>query len=211
MTRFVLISDTHGLHRSIHDMPDGDVLIHAGDISNLGQPRELFEFNNWLGEIKHKYSKIYITPGNHDLTFESHAAFACSLITNARVLMDNMVEYNGINLYFSPYQPTFCDWAFNLERGQPLKDKWDKIPDNVDILVTHGPPYNILDKTSAGEIVGCEELAKALETRLRPKVHVFGHIHEGYGQMQRKDTLYVNASICTERYEPINEPIVVDL
>jgi Icc-related predicted phosphoesterase len=102
------------------------------------------------------------------------------------------------------------DWAFNLQRGPALREKWALIPEGTDVLITHGPPFGILDWTARGERVGCEDLLEAVR-RVKPRLHVFGHIHEGYGEHEQDGTRFVNASICTEAYQPTNAPIVVDV
>lgn len=119
-------------------------------------------------------------------------------------LEDSSVCIEGINFYGSPVTPFFYDWAFNCERGEKIKQYWDKIPENTDVLITHGPPFGILDKTTTGEIVGCEELAKAVN-RIQPKVHIFGHIHEEYGMIAKGETTYINASLLNERYHYVND------
>jgi Icc-related predicted phosphoesterase len=114
----------------------------------------------------------------------------------------------GLQFWGSPVQPEFLNWAFNKKRGAEIKRYWDRIPAGIDVLVTHGPPQGILDKTEEGLLVGCEELIGAVH-RVHPKVHIFGHIHEGYGHMRQDGILFVNASIMTERYQPLNKPITV--
>jgi Icc-related predicted phosphoesterase len=127
-------------------------------------------------------------------------------------LQDRAIELNGVKFYGSPWQPEFCNWAFNLSRDTgELGDKWAMIPEDTDVLITHGPPMGILDKCDHGKRVGCEELFNEVTHRVKPKIHVFGHIHEEYGTHKTDDTLFVNASTCTVMYEPTNPPIVVDL
>ena len=113
-------------------------------------------------------------------------------------------------MWGSPWQPWFYDWAFNLQRGPEIRAKWDRIPAGVDVLVTHGPPAGILDRVVDGRSVGCADLLDAVR-RVRPLLHVFGHIHEAYGEVERDGTRFVNASTCTVRYAPVNAPVVVDL
>ena len=125
-------------------------------------------------------------------------------------LEDSGVDLLGLRWYGSPWQPRFFDWAFNADRGAPLRQIWAQIPSGTDVLLTHGPPHGILDTTVRGQSVGCEELTLAIQ-RVRPKLHVFGHIHECYGQLVRDGTHYVNASSCNLQYLPIHPPIVVDL
>ena len=102
---------------------------------------------------------------------------ARSWITNAHYLCDESLTLDGVKFYGSPWQPRFFDWAFNKDRGAPLKAIWDKIPLDTDVLITHGPPHGILDLTFDKIKAGCEELLLAVQ-RIKPKVHVFGHIHE---------------------------------
>ena len=203
----VVISDTHGMHRKI-DIPDGDVLIHGGDILGRGSLQELREFNDWLGELPHAYKLIIA--GNHDWCFERDEKASRELLTNGIYLQDESFEIEGVKFYGSPWQPWFLDWAFNLPRGEAIKNKWDLIPQGIDVLITHGPCYGILDKTSSGENVGCEELLKSLE-RIKPKFHLCGHIHEGYGIIKKDGCTFINASINTHQYRPENKAIVFEI
>lgn len=204
--RIVCISDTHGQHGQLR-LPEGDLLICTGDFSRRGRRNEIVEFNDWLGTLPHRH-KVIIA-GNHDFLFEQDP-MARHLLSHATYLQDEECVVEGRRIYGSPWQPRFFDWAFNLDRGEPLRQVWAKIPSKIDLLLTHGPPHGILDLTSRGLQVGCEELRTAL-LRVRPRVHVFGHIHESYGQLQRDGTLYVNASTCNLQYEPQHLPVVIDL
>ncbi|MCD4691221.1 hypothetical protein K8S17_07150 [bacterium] len=116
----------------------------------------------------------------------------------------------GVTFYGSPWQPSFMDWAFNLERGPELRAKWDLIPDGVDVLITHGPPADHGDMTVRGPAVGCVDLLDAVR-RTRPRLHIFGHIHEGAGVTESDGITFANASSVTARYEPVNPAVVVDL
>jgi Icc-related predicted phosphoesterase len=109
--------------------------------------------------------------------------------------------------YGSPWQPWFLNWAFNLQRGKEIQEKWDLISNDVDVLITHGPAFGILDRNINGENAGCENLLSKIE-EIRPKVHVCGHIHEGYGQTVRHSIKFINASVNNERYRPTNNPIL---
>ncbi len=209
--RIVVISDTHGLHHRMPHLPDGDLLIHAGDCTNRGADHEVAEFLEWFGERPHPH-KILIA-GNHDFLFERNAARAEALVPpNVTYLKDNGVAVGGLNVWGSPWQPWFYDWAFNLERGEEIAAKWRLIPADTDILVTHGPPHGVLDQTVGRppQAVGCEALAARLAELPRVRLHVFGHIHEAYGRERRDGRDYVNASICDVRYRPVNRPVAVD-
>lgn len=205
--RAVLISDTHTLHDQIK-LPEGDLLLHAGDFTNMGELEDVARFNEFLGRQPHAH-KVVIA-GNHDWSFAMDPARARSLITHATYLEDSEVSAAGLRIWGSPWQPEFMDWAFNLPRGPLLRQKWDLIPDGIDILITHGPPLGHGDVTFRGEHVGCRDLLEAVR-RVRPRLHLFGHIHEGYGVTRDAYTTYVNASTCTLSYQPSNAPIVVDL
>jgi predicted phosphodiesterase len=204
--RIVCISDTHSLHGRF-PVPDGDVLVHAGDATRRGSEAELRDVNHWLGTLPHRH-KVLVA-GNHDFGFQ-RSPEAAGWITNAHYLQDRALLIEGVRFYGSPWQPWFHDWAFNLPRGAELRRVWDRIPAGTDVLVTHGPPHGILDRTDDGEHVGCEELAAAV-ARVRPKLHVFGHIHEGYGQRVLDGVRYVNASICDVRYRPVQGAVVVEV
>ena len=204
--RLVLISDTHSLHDAV-DVPDGDVLVHAGDSTRRGRPEEIRAFDAWLGTLPHPY-KVVIS-GNHDFAFERDPQ-ARTWIRNATYLQDEGIGIEGLRFWGSPWQPRFFDWAFNLDRGAPLAEKWALVPDDVDVLITHGPPMGILDRIYRGEHVGCEALLEAVIAR-RPRLHVFGHIHEAYGAFERDGTTFVNASTCTLTMQPTNPPVVIDL
>ena len=205
--KLVIISDTHGMFEKVH-VPNGDVFIHAGDIMGRSSMFNIAYFDHWLGTLPHTH-KIVIA-GNHDRDFETNPKEARSRITNAIYLEDEAFEIDGIKFYGSPWQPWFLDWAFNLPRGAELKAKWDLIPEETDVLITHGPSYGVLDQVLSGEHVGCEELAKAI-ARIKPKLHIFGHIHEGYGMREVDGCTHINASINTARYDPVNPAIVIDI
>lgn len=205
--KIVCISDTHNQHEAFK-IPDGDMLIHAGDFSSSGRLKELTNFNTWLGTLPHKY-KIIIA-GNHDFLFEREPNLAKSLITNAIYLEDSGIVLEGLKFWGSPVSPRFFNWAFNRSRGKEIKAHWDLIPSDTDVLITHGPPYNILDKVYSGEKVGCVDLYNKIK-EVMPKVCIFGHIHEGYGSIVENRVTYINASSVNVRYKPVNEPIVIDL
>jgi Icc-related predicted phosphoesterase len=209
--RLVCISDTHGMHRQI-DIPAGDLLIHSGDCLGVGTLEEVEELDRWFAELPHTH-KILIA-GNHDWCFQNDPIEARNRITHAHYLLDSALEIDGLTFWGSPWVPAFFNYAFNLERGEALAERWAQIPRNTDVLITHGPPAGILDEviTPNGTVIhpGCEDLARALKT-LSPRLHVFGHIHEGYGQQHAGDTRYINASSCNARFKPVNPPIVLDI
>jgi predicted phosphohydrolase len=205
--RIVCLSDTHDLHDQLQ-VPDGDLLLHAGDATMRGSEAQIRAFDRWLATLPHRH-KVVIA-GNHDWAFERTPAAARSWLRAATYLEDSEVTVDGVRIWGSPWQPWFYDWAFNLERGPAIAAKWDRIPAGIDVLVTHGPPAGILDRTDQGDAVGCADLLAAVR-RVRPKLHVFGHIHEAYGTLEQDGVRFVNASNCSVRYRPVQPPIVVDL
>jgi len=215
MPRIVCLSDTHNCNERI-EVPDGDVLIHAGDATTVGTHEQIRRFSDWFASLPHPH-KVFVA-GNHDWLFEKDNDSARSLLDPAIVyLQDSAIEIDGLKIYGSPWQPRFFDWAFNLNRGQEMAEKWAMIPDDIDILITHGPPNGILDlvpRKGWDENTGCEELRKRVEkiTKVgRLKLHVFGHIHCGYGVHDDSGVKFVNASTCDEQYDPTQPPIVIDL
>jgi Icc-related predicted phosphoesterase len=144
LLRIVCISDTHGQHTKL-SVPDGDVLIHAGDFTAFGErPKEIIDFNQWAGKQPHQH-KIVIA-GNHDSMFERHPGAARELLGNAIYLENSATELAGLKIWGSPVQPEFNNWAFNIARGAAIRRYWKMIPTNTDVLVTHGPPFGVLDK-----------------------------------------------------------------
>ena len=209
MLRIVCLSDTHN-RQGRFDVPAGDILVHAGDLTGRGTLPEVTSAMDWLRSLPHR-DKIVVA-GNHDFLFERENALARSLVTGVHYLEDAGVSVQGLALWGSPWQPWFMDWAFNLRRGPALREKWAAIPGGLDVLVTHGPPMGTLDETRDGGRVGCEELRDRLVTMDRPpRLHVFGHIHEGHGVVETVRTKFVNAAICDVAYKPVNPAIVVDL
>jgi predicted phosphohydrolase len=189
-------------------IPEGDILIHAGDLTRTGSTAELSNMRSFFSSLPHA-QKIIIA-GNHDFCFERDKRHAARLLPGTLYLQDSLTEVLGLRIYGAPWQPRFGDFAFNLDRGAPLKEKWSLIPEKTDILITHGPPAGILDLTDVGHHVGCKDLLAAVR-RIKPKLHVFGHIHCSYGQIECDGTTFVNACTCDEGYAPVNQPIVVDV
>lgn len=132
-------------------------------------------------------------------------------LTNCIYLEDSTVNIYGINIYGTPWQPEFCKWAFNVPRGEKCLSKWNLIPENVDILLTHTPPVGHGDLVCSGIRAGCVELLNTVQQRIKPKYHVFGHIHEGYGITSDGKIIYINASTCDINYIPNNQPVVFDV
>lgn len=204
------ISDTHEKHWKIK-LPGGDILIHSGDCSSRGDLRNVLEFLNWFAD--QDYSHLVLIAGNHDFIFEENPELMAEECKkrNIHLLNDSGIEVEGIKIWGSPVQPWFYNWAFNRARTEKeatskhgwIKPHWDLIPEDTDILVTHGPPHMIRDgvprRGGHYEYVGCEELyKKIIQTKI--KLHVFGHIHEGAGYTYKDGRTYVNASSLDGMY-----------
>lgn len=184
-----------------------------------------------MESLKHPH-KIVIA-GNHDLSLHGetfsdtgprfglgdvdHAQVSAQArelmarIPNCEYLCDSGTEVDGVRIWGSPWQPEFCGWAFNLPRGEPCRQKWREIPEGTDVLLTHGPPLGHGDRCSSGQRAGCLDLLDEVQSRIRPQVHCFGHIHEGFGATTDGQTLFLNASTCTLRYKPDNPALCFDL
>ncbi len=207
------ISDTHSKHNQLNShLHGGDTIIHSGDMSSMGNKHEIENFLKWFDKLNYKY-KIFIA-GNHDWGFQDHPEQVKELLNeypDVIYLEDEFVIIEDVKIYGTPWQPWFMSWAFNLPRkSEILKGKWDKIPKNVDILITHTPPYGILDKVNGrGENLGCELLLNTVND-VKPKICVFGHIHSGNGYIRNDDTHFINASILNEEYIYNFKPITVE-
>jgi len=223
------ISDLHG---SFPELPGGDLLIIAGDLTSNDTTMAWKNLFDWVE--KQNYRKIVYIAGNHDGFLQQCCNSSESmdlwrefqdddLKPNDRIeyLCDSSIEFEGLKIYGSPWTPEFGNWHFMLPRGEALRRKWDLIPLDTDILITHGPPWGILDKTvqfpsSNLDHCGCSDLKEAVK-RIKPKLHVFGHIHFSYGEdadqwgLDGPITKYVNASHMNEEYEPVNPPIRIEL
>jgi Icc-related predicted phosphoesterase len=219
MYRITTISDTHTKHKQLTPfLPGGDILIHAGDISSMGYKHEIQSFCSWFDKIDNYDLKVFIA-GNHDYGFEERFNETMEIVNSYKTityLQDDWVGFQKndlreIRIWGSPWQPEFCNWAFNLPKnGIELKVKWNMIPDDTDILVTHGPAYGYVDSV-VGEYtnLGCEKLIERIE-QINPNIHVCGHIHTGYGYQTNGGTHFINASVLNEQYAFSQKPITFD-
>ena len=191
--RIVAFSDTHMLHDNV-EIPDGDLLIFAGDMSICKTVQDVSRFNAFLKTLPHP-NKIVIG-GNHDHLLAYSSDIAKELLQDAIYLEDSSVTIEGISIYGSPWQPTFntkaCS-AFALPRGKIIRKKWDLIPEGVDILVTHSPPCGIMDE-DGGVSHGCSDLLERV-LQLQPKLHIFGHIHNHNGMVTVGKTCFINCNV----------------
>ncbi|MCW3073682.1 MAG: metallophosphoesterase [Flaviaesturariibacter sp.] len=209
LLRFVAISDTHCRHKSLK-LPKGDAIIHSGDLTYKGKKEEVLDFLSWFKGLNYTH-KIFIA-GNHDFFFEKEGKRSIEgyIPSNIIYLNDSGTNINGINIWGSPITPWHFDWAFNKKRGRDIARHWNLIPSDTDLLITHGPPYSILDQVLNERPVGDRDLLKRVG-ELKPKVHVFGHIHEAYGKCTKDGTRFYNVCNLNEHYELVNPPTVFDL
>jgi Icc-related predicted phosphoesterase len=203
--KIVCISDTHDRHREV-TIPECDVLVHAGDFTGGGSQKQLTAFGEWLAEQPCRHAVV--VPGNHDFLFEEDFDAGRALMPSATVLAHGeTVTIDGVRFWGSPKQPWFGGWAFNYRDGE---ERWGALTE-ADVVITHGPPAGVLDEVADGSRVGCPWLRDAIH-RVKPKVHVFGHIHESAGRLVVGDTIYVNAAMLNLNYRRNGiEPHVVYL
>lgn len=197
------ISDTHGLHQGLK-VPTYDLLIFSGDATNYRDPilnkEEFINFLNWFSTLSGP--KVFVA-GNHDTFVEKREKVARKMVEDAGgiFLLNSSVEVYGLKIWGSPLTPEFNNWAYNRKRGDLYK-VWSKIPEDTDIIVTHGPPKGFLDlsenKKRELEQCGCSALTKRIAA-IRPKACLFGHIHDfkecrNQGVISREGIIYSNAS-----------------
>jgi Icc-related predicted phosphoesterase len=206
--RIVAISDTHTYHENVV-VPYCDLLLHTGDLSFQGRTHEIESFLEWFS-VQPATHKVFIA-GNHDWGFQTDAAEIAYMVSKYDVtyLNETSVEIEGLKVYGSPWTPWFHDWAFN-GHAPKMRVVADKIPTDVDILLTHGPPQGIMDRVARwpNPNVGCASLLEKV-LAVKPKLHVFGHIHETAGTLEQDGILFVNASTCNLKYQTANKPVMI--
>lgn len=206
--KLVCISDTHELHREL-EVPPGDILLHAGDFTFFGRTRRaIVDFNDWLGELPHRHKVV--VPGNHEYLLEGNPEFG-RLITNAHLLINESVVVEGVRIWGSPLT-RHDGGAFGRSHALDRIRIYETIPADTEILITHGPPHGILDTSGAANSApaGDVELRRAV-VRIRPRLHLFGHIHPGYGIRPTRHTLFVNAALLGADGSLAKRPIVLEL
>lgn len=212
------ISDTHARHKSLTSLatnlrlPEADVLIHAGDFTPMGRRGETVDFIKWFNRLP--YAKLLLIAGNHDMMCQDNPDEFRRILAeygeNITYLENAGVEVGGIKFWGSPVTPRFHDWAFGWDLDQ-RRTLWNNIPADTDVVITHGPPHGIRDRCiPSGDLAGCPALAARL-LEIKPKYHVHGHIHEGYGTSLIDGTWYVNSSFCDRNYEARNQPHVFNV
>ena len=219
--KITFISDTHNKHNQVTSLlPGGDVIIHAGDISSMGYKHEIQQFCKWFNGLSNYTTKVFIA-GNHDFGFQDKPKESKEIVDSYKdidYLQDDLLLFGEnyskmVKIYGSPWQPEFHNWAFNLPRnGWELEQKWNDIPIDTDILITHGPAQGYLDTSGPPwnePLLGCELLVKRIK-EVKPKIHVCGHIHGGYGYVFDGNTHFINASVLNEKYDFVNKPLTVE-
>ena len=196
--KLVIISDSHGRHEDLGRLR-GDLLIHCGDSGNgfTRHADDVDRLDTWFGQ--QRFDRILCIGGNHDFEIQARAERGGPVFRNAEYLQDQAYEYRGVRFYGSPWTPELVNWAFYLDDDE-LRDRWELIPDEVEVLITHTPPFGILDRNSSGRNCGCRELQRRL-LDLHPRIHCFGHIHASAGTTSMNGTTFVNASMVNRRYE----------
>lgn len=201
----VCVSDTHELHREL-DVPTGDVLICAGDFTMFSRSvAAIRDFDQWLGELPHRHKLVI--PGNHEFFLEADPGKR-SLLSNATVLIDEAIEIDGLRIYGSPLTPLYGG-AFGVSSADERTKRWARIPPAIDVLVTHGPPYGIMDSSlELPTPMGDSELLAAVQ-RIKPSLHIFGHVHGGYGQVVLGEARFVNAALMGSVGDLEQEPVML--
>ena len=217
--RIVALSDIHGFHDRV-SIPDGDVFICGGDFSMRAKHHHVVEFARWVNSLPHQH-KI-VVPGNHDMACECHETWAKEEFSPSVFLKHEFQDVGGLKVFGSAYSSSIYEpsrWCYDYPRyGERGKQLWNSIRNTpeIDVLITHGPPYGFGDLVKSvhkGEDphVGDQTLLNVVND-LKPKVHIFGHIHEGYGVYSNEHgTQFFNVCVCNVDYEPVNPVTVIDL
>lgn len=208
--KLICISDTHCLHKKINFesiCSDAEIIVHCGDFTNNGSEQEVIYFLDWYKSLPFKH-KILV-PGNHDWFFEENSREARQLCLDRQIILlnDSSCTINNIKFWGCPVTPAFFDWAFNKNKEEIIWH-WDIIPNDINVLITHGPPSNILSFNESKVDCGCVSLRKKIE-KINPKYHIFGHIHESYGIYKNEKTTFINCSL--KNFPTLNIPIEIEI
>jgi len=223
-------SDTHTLHKEWYNALPADmqeafdsavILIFTGDYSDVGSYKDTENFLKWFNNRPNKH-KVMIA-GNHDFFFDTapnkrgiiprtkfEIGEILSRFSSIHYLDNSSITIEGVKIWGSPISKWFYDWAFNRHEGAEIREYWNRIPDDIDILLTHGPAYGVQDAVKVGEPLGDTDLLLAID-RVKPTIFACGHIHEGYGQTNVGETLHINSSSLDGQYRPVNGPIIIEI
>ena len=207
MTKLVLISDSHQNHRKL-EIPEADILIHCGDITYFNKnPLEvLSDFNEWAGSLP--VNEVIAIGGNHDVFLEQNPDKAELILSNCTYLNEEVADHDGLRIFGSAWTPWYGGWAFNYEEEDAI-EIWSHIPEDIDILVTHGPPRGFFDNVGRQK-VGCPDLLNRV-LEIKPKVHVFGHLHQRQGIRSFNETLFINCAVADNTHQIVNKPIEIEI
>ena len=202
----VLFGDTHELHREV-EVPAGDILICVGDFTMFSKNLSAIEdFNEWLGELPHRHKLV--VPGNHEFFLESNPERR-SLLDNANVLIDESVEIEGLNIHGSPMTPLYGA-AFGKSSQTDRERHWSKVPNNTHVLITHGPPFGILDLSpDQTERMGDPELRNRVRALASLKLHAFGHVHGANGAVDQDGVTFANVALMGQLGDLVHGPTVL--
>lgn len=208
--RICIISDTHNKHKQLV-LPDADMIVHCGDATSMGYEYEIKHFFKWYSKLSQYKYKIFVS-GNHEKLFEDFPSMAKDLVPdNVIYLEDSGIEIDGHYFYGSPVQKPFKNWAFNRPE-EKLAQHWEAIPDNTDVLITHGPPFGIMDWSNHSKSAeGSPSLLHEVQNRIKPKFHCFGHMHEYHGIEIINETTFINASVLNDHYVVSYEPVLIEI
>lgn len=225
--RICLISDTHGKHHELNNLPEADIIIHDGDLTSIGLKSQLQDFLDWFSSLEQYVHRVFIG-GNHDyfLDFAHQKSVGTQeqldemMPSNIIYLNDSGIALEGLNIWGSPIQPWFYNWSFNRLPGEDIQKHWNLIPNDIDILCTHGPPANTrLDRCVDGKRAGCISLMNKILDIDSILLSTFGHIHEGYGDDlweigeddNKRNITLINASVLNRNYEMVNKPYLIEV
>lgn len=212
------ISDTHDQHYKL-EIPECDLLIHAGDLTSTGKRTQVERFSEWFSGLPQARNKVCIA-GNHDFILQDHSGMMYGLPNkNYTYLEDSSTVIDGVKIYGTPWTPRFYDWAFNASRNEnypfenlpSLRQIFNIIPKDTEILICHGPPFGIMDETLEKDRTGSKEMLDIIQTLPNLKLYVCGHIHEAYGVKKIDKVTYVNASSLGRDYFTVNKPIMIEI
>lgn len=192
------LSDTHGCHRLLKDMPEADVIVHSGDFTMNGTESEAIDFLNWYCDLT--YANKIVISGNHDDCL--YGANIEGLDVNIHFLCNSGIRIDGLNFYGVPMFMGDCiteRQAVNIE----------KIPDHTDVLITHSPPFGVLDFDD--NINYGDELLLKKIMEIQPRLHLFGHIHAQHGVVTKNGIRFSNGAIMSSTYDNLNVPNVIVL
>lgn len=213
MIKIGFISDTHNTHANKWGLKPCDLIIHSGDFSFRGEESEIKQFIKDATKAKRDCGaeEFIIVPGNHELGVEANEELFKTLCKENDIicLINEGYDFGGVRIWGTPWQPEFCNWAYNVWDDWELAEKYQDIPIGTHVLVTHCPPKDILDYSPLCGNVGSKPLLDRVQ-QVEPYIHAFGHIHHSYGTKVEGNTLFVNSALLDDRYKQKNGMIVVD-